>query len=286
MFAGVGASFNFNVGSGGSGDNFGGAPPRWAEYLIRWISDNLVLFLSVVVFLGILIILVLVALSMLSQGGLVDSVATLYRGEPRSFLSTWRAGLSHFWRVLGFKALLLGILVGLALVIIAPVALAGVVVFYSTDSVALIVLFGILAALLVIALFILLFVPLAIVGQLGLRELVLGGERVGGSIRRGFELFRRNLGRSLLLWIILIVLLFAARVVLLMVMLIFGLAVFVPVAALLYASFIVVAVVVGVVGVLVFLIPFLVISGFIGTFGSSYWTLAYLHLTAQPEAAA
>jgi hypothetical protein len=137
----------------------------------------------------------------------------------------------------------------------------------------------VLAVLLVITLFILVFVPLAIIGQLALRVLVLGGERVGGSIRRGFDLFRGNLGKSLLMWIILITLLFAARAVLLIVTIILGLTVFVPVATLLSGGFTSVAVVVGVVGALVFLVPFVVISGAIGTFGSSYWTLAYLQLT-------
>ncbi|MDQ3922276.1 MAG: hypothetical protein M3248_08050 [Actinomycetota bacterium] len=283
FFAGGVTSFNFNVGSGGSGNDIGGPPPAWAEDLIRWISDNLVLFLSVVISVVILIVLVFVVLSMLSQGGLVDSVAALHRGETRSFLPTWRAGTSYFWRVLGLKALLFVISVGLLLAIIAPVALAGVAVFSSTNSVGLIVLFVVLAVLLVIALLILVFVPLRIIGQLALRELVLGEEHVGGSIREGFDLFRRNLGRSLLLWIILIVLLFAARVLLLIVTIILGLVVFVPVVALLSAGFTAVAIVVGVVGALVFLIPFVVISGAIGTFGSSYWTLAYLQLTTTPE---
>jgi hypothetical protein len=284
FFAG-GTSFNFNAGSGSSGNNIGGAPPAWAEDLIRWITENLLLFLSVVISVIILLVLVFVTLLALSQGGLVDSVAALYRGETRSFLPTWRAGVSHFWRVLGLKALLFFIWIGLALVIIAPVALAGVVVFSSTNSVGLIVLFVVLAVLLVIALFILLFVPLAIIGQLALRELVLGGERVGGSIGGGFGLFRRNLGRSLLLWIISIALLFGAKAMLLIVTIVLGLAAFVPVAALLSAGFTAAAVVVGVVGALVFLVPFLAISGAIGTFGSSYWTLAYLQLRTQPEGA-
>jgi hypothetical protein len=33
------------------------------------------------------------------------------------------------------------------------------------------------------------------------------------------------------------------------------------------------------VGTLILLVPFVVITGAIGAFGSSYWTLAYLRLT-------
>ncbi|MDQ3965282.1 MAG: hypothetical protein M3246_02330, partial [Actinomycetota bacterium] len=286
FFAGGSASFNFNVGSGSQGGDVAGAPPAWAEDLVRWISDNLVLFLTIVISVVVLVVLVLIALSMLSQGGLVDSVAALHRGETRRFSLTWRAGFSHFWRVLGLKALLFLISVGLALAIIAPVALAGLGVFSSTDSVGLIVLFVIFAVLVVIALFVLVFVPLRIIGQLALRELVLGGERVGGSIRAGFGLFRRNLGRSLLLWVILVVLLFAAGAALLIATIVLGLAVFIPVTVLLAVGFTAGAVVIGVVGALILLVPFVVISGAIGAFGSTYWTLAYLRLADPAEGAA
>ncbi len=70
-----------------------------------WIAENPVLFLVVAISLVVLIFLVLLFLRMLSHGGLVEGVAALHRGETRRFSSTWRAGLSHFWRVLGLKAL-------------------------------------------------------------------------------------------------------------------------------------------------------------------------------------
>lgn len=71
----------------------------------------------------------------------------------------------------------------------------------------------------------------------------------------------------------------AAWIALFIVGLILGLVIFVPVLALLTADLTVVAVVVGVVGALILLVPFVVITGAIGAFGSSYWTLAYLRLT-------
>jgi hypothetical protein len=46
------------------------------------------------------------------------------------------------------------------------------------------------------------FVPLIVVWQLGLREVVLRREGVIGSIGSGYRLFRRNLGKSLLLLVI------------------------------------------------------------------------------------
>jgi hypothetical protein len=98
--------------------------------------------------------------------------------------------------VLGLKVLFLLISLRLAIVIVAPLALVGWAMFSSTDSAGLVFLFTFFAVLLAITLFILVFVPVAIVGQLALRELVLGGERVLGSIRAALDLFWSNLGRG------------------------------------------------------------------------------------------
>jgi hypothetical protein len=288
FFASGGFSFNFNfptIGPDGSRDGRRDASPEWTEDLARWIGENLVLFLVVVILLVVLIALVLIVLSMISQGGLVESVAALHQGETRRFATTWRAGITYFWRVLGLKVLFLLISLGLVIVIVAPLALAGWAIFSSTDSAGVIFLFIFFAVLLAITLIILVFVPVAIVGQLALRKLVLGGERVLGSIRAALELFWSNLGRSLLIWVILIGLTLAAWIALFIVGLILGLVIFVPVLALLTANLTVVAIVVGVVGALILLAPFVVITGAIGAFGASYWTLAYLRLTTPTREA-
>ncbi len=160
------------------------------------------------------------------------------------------------------------------------VALPGFLVFSSTESVTAIVLFVVFTAPQVLALLILFFITLAIVNQLALRELGLSREGIIGAIRYGLILFWRNLGRSLLVWIILLALAFGAGVVLFILALILGLAIFLPVAALISAEFTAVGIVLGVVGALITPVPFLILSGAIGAYGSSYWTLAYLRMTS------
>src|SRR3712207_2023080 len=73
------------------------------------------------------------------------------------------------------------------------------------------------------------FIPLGIVGQFALRELVVRGERVFASIRGGYRTFRQNLGRSLLLWLIQVVIAIGAGIALVIAGLIVGLILFVPV---------------------------------------------------------
>ena len=56
----------------------------------------------VFVLLALVLFVIFLALVVISNGGLADSVAAIERGERRRFGSTWRAGTSRFWRVLGY----------------------------------------------------------------------------------------------------------------------------------------------------------------------------------------
>lgn len=276
--AGGGGSFNFNFPTGAGDGGVPGNVPDWLSGPGRWIQDNLVLFFVVVGALVIMLVLVFIVLGLISAGGLADSVAALHRGEQRRFSSTWQAGLSYFWRVLGQALLFLLISLGLLLVIGLPVGLGVAAVLAVTESTGLRVLFIVLAALFAIVLLIAVFVALYIIGQLALRELVVGGERVLGSISAGYNLFRRNIGRSLLVWLIQLALAIGLGIAALVVFLILGLILIGPAVALFTADYTTAAILVGIAGGLLFLIPALVISGAIGTFNHAYWTLAYLRL--------
>jgi hypothetical protein len=137
---------------------------------------------------------------------------------------------------------------------------------------------GILAVLLLIVVFI----PLSIIGQYALREIVVRRERVVGSVGSGYSLFRRNIGRSLLLWLIQIGLSIGIGIAFILVVLIVGLVLAIPAIALAFAEYSTAAIIAGVpAGLIVFLL-FLVGSGAIGAFSHAYWTLAYLRVTAPP----
>jgi hypothetical protein len=134
-----------------------------------------------------------------------------------------------------------------------------------------------------VVLFIALVVAFYIVGQLALRDLVVDGKRVFESIGAGYRLFRRNLGRSLLIWLIQVAISIGVGIVVLIVFLILGLILIGPAVGLFFADYTAAGIAVGAIGGLLFLIPYLVISGAIGTFNHAYWTLAYLRLTTPVE---
>ena len=280
FIAGGGGSFNFPANFGGQEvqDPFGPVAGP-----LRWISENLVLFLTIVISVVVVLALVFLVLSMISHGALADSVAALHRGETRRFGSAFRAGTANFWRVLGLKVLFFLIALGLMLVIFLPVALGGLAAFTLTDSTGLRVLAVALGVVFVFVALIVVFLPYAIINQFGLRELVVSRRRVLESIAGGFGLFRRNIGRSLLVWLIQLAVMLGLGIALLVVLAIFGAILLGPAIALFATDHATAGVVAGVIGGLLFLVPLFVVSGAIGAFNHAYWTLAYLRLVEPPE---
>ena len=278
FFVGGGASFNVP-------SNFGGqdAPFGTPSGPVRWISENLVLFLAVVIALVVVIALIFIVLAMLSHGALAESAAALHRGESRRFSLTWRAGTANFWRVLWLKGLIFLMALGLALLVLLPVGLGVVAVLAAADSTGVRVLFIALLVLVGFLALILVFLPFAIINQFALRELVVGRRRVLESVGGGFGLFRRNIGRSLLVWLVQLGVMLGLGIATLVVVVILGAILLGPAIALFAAEQTSAAVVVGIIGGLLFLVPLLVISGALGAFNHTYWTLAYLRLTEHPE---
>ena len=277
FFVGGGASFNVPSNIGGEQ----GAPFGAASGPQRWISENLALFIALVIVLVVVIALVFIVLAMLSHGALVESVAALHRGEPRRFGPAWRAGTANFWRVLGLKVLFFLMALGLAILVLLPVGLGVVAVVAATDSTGLRILLIALLALVGFLALIFVFLPFAIVNQFALRELVVGRRRILESVGGGFGLFRYNIGRSLLVWLLQLGVMLGLGIAKLVVVVILGAILLGPAIALFAADQTTAAVVVGVVGGLLFLVPLLAISGALGAFNHTYWTLAYLRLT-QP----
>jgi hypothetical protein len=280
FIAGGGGSFNFPA-------NFGGEEVRNpfgpVAGPLQWISDNLVLFLTVVISVIVLLALVFLVLSIISQGALAESIAALHRGETRGFGSAFRAGTANFWRVLGLKVLFFLIALGLLLVIFLPVVLGALAAFSLTDSTGLRVLAVVLGVLFVFVALVVVFLPFAIVNQFGLRELVVSRRRITESIAGGFRLFRRNIGRSLLVWLIQLAVMLGLGIALLVALVIVGAILLGPAIALFATDHANAGVVAGVLGGVLFLVPVFVISGAIGAFNHAYWTLAYLRLVEPPE---
>ncbi|CAN5126061.1 hypothetical protein BH18ACT10_BH18ACT10_04130 [soil metagenome] len=287
FFASMGSS-SFNYSSSG---NTGGDFDEQSSTEIASISaaaiqspfQNIALIIALIV-VGLVIFLIFFAIYLVSQGGLTDSVAAIERGQRRSFSSTWRAGTGFFWRVLGQVLLFVGIVLGLLLVVAIPIgALVGGA--FLTDSTAFRVVAIIIAIPIGIAALLAIFIPIAIIRQFARRTMVVGGDGVIDSVRSGYRMFRHNLGRSLLVWLIQLGIMIAASIALIIALLIVGLILFLPTILLAVAGSTTAAIVTGIIAGVILLPVLIVTAAILGTFNHSYWTLAYLRMTSGTSGA-
>jgi hypothetical protein len=238
-----------------------------------------------IVIVAIIIALFFIFMFLVSQGALADSVAAIDRGDRRGFGVAFRSGLGNLWRVLGYFIVLFLIAIGLMLVIGIPVALLIGGTFAATQSVGARIAVSVVVGILAVLALIVVFVPFSIIGQYALREVVVRGERVLGSVGSGYGIFRRNLGRSLLILLIQFGLSIGIAIAFFLALLIVGLILFVPTIALAAAGYATAAIVAGVIAGIILVPLLLVATGAIGTFSHAYWTLAYLRLTAPSTVA-
>ncbi len=268
--------------------NFGadtpaGGPPLWLVNLVGWVEENAVLFAVIAVVFVLLVVSIWLALYAISRGALAESVTAIDRGEERRFSSTWRAGVSHFWRVVGQVTVISLIWLALTLVISLLGALLAAGTFAVTDSVAVRVLVVAFGAIVLLPLLAVIFVVLLIAGQFALRALVVGGEGVFASIRSGYTLFRRNVGSSLLLLLIQVGIALGVGSAMFVALTAAGLLVSLPVTILSSSGQDAASLVVAVVLSVILSIPFIVLASAVGVFHQAYWTLAYLRLAGHPE---
>jgi membrane-anchored glycerophosphoryl diester phosphodiesterase (GDPDase) len=288
FFAGGSTSFNVPNIPTGSGnfdsDDFQSSSSMLSAVQVGQGLGTGVLIAGLVI-VAIIIALFFIIMSIISQGALADSVAAIDRGDRRGFGRVFRSGMGNFWRVLGYYVVFFLIAIGLLLVIGIPVALVIGGTFAATQSVGARITVSVVVGLLAVLALIVVFVPLSIIGQYALREIVVRRERVLGSVGSGYGIFRRNIGRSLLILLIQFGISIGIAIAFFLALLIVGLVLFIPTIALAVAGYSTAAIIAGVIAGVILVPLLLVATGAIGTFSHAYWTLAYLRLTAPPTAA-
>ena len=287
----VGGSTGFNVPTnipmgGGSfdSDDFQSSSSMLSALQLGQGLGTGVLIAGIVV-VAIIIALFFIFMFLVSQGALADSVAAIDRGDRHGFGMAFRSGMGNLWRVLGYFILLFLIAIGLMLVIGLPVALLIGGTFAATQSVGARIAVSVVVGILAVLALIVVFVPFSVIGQYALREVVVRGERVLGSVGSGYAIFRRNMGRSLLILLIQFGLSIGIAIAFFLALLIVGLILFIPTIALAAAGYSTAAIVAGVIAGVILVPLLLVATGAIGTFSHAYWTLAYLRLTAPSTVA-
>lgn len=213
--------------------------------------------------------IVILVLYLVSKGGLIKSVNQISQDQPNNFEKTLGYGLQFFWRMLGID-----ILFGLSCVLILGIAIFPPVMMMILGGGAVKV-FGVLLIILFVLPVIALLYCIAIIANFSYQIAVIEDKKVFDSIPAGYALFKKNLGRSVLLGLIItgIALLYVIAFIIAMVIL--------------AIPFIILGVVnlwAGLIpGIVIGLPLILIISAIYGTFNSGYWTLGYQELAAMKD---
>lgn len=270
---------NFNTGSfrlPGSGGN----PLGTVSDIGQWAQANWVLIVAF--FAGLFAVgIVLAIISVMSTAGLIAGVDDAAARRPEARIGTaWRRGVACFWRLFG-----MWVLVGLvaAVVVAILIAIVAVPIVLSAANHGSVGGVGVVAAVLIGLVMLLALIPVAavlsIVLEWAARALVLENTGVVASLSRGWRLFRGNVGSSLLVWLISVVLSLGTAIAFTIVAFVAA----VPAGVLLATSWghigTAVLAALGVLGLVVLAIM-AAVRAVGSTFFSGYWTLAFRQLTA------
>ncbi len=196
-----GTSYRGQLGSEQAGQ-MGPGIQRAGEELGRWLSQNLGLVVAAVGAFAALVLLLMV-LSLIAQGGMARATADLALGLPSSSGQAWRTGRRLFWRLVGLWLILFGI--GLVFVVVigsgVGVAVAGGVLASGFARYGLIVL-GVLLALAAFVLAIPTFIVMGVTAAFAQRAVAVDDVGPLAGLKAGYQLVRGHLGTSALAWLI------------------------------------------------------------------------------------
>lgn len=260
----------FAASGGGSGGNYGGGGERAAEEVRNFFMANLEIL--VLIIMGLVVLwLILLVLNVISKGALLSCISRADRGERIRFEDGWRAGLKHFWGVLGIG--LLGLLAFLVVAAVCAVALI-VPLAGGAPGIAVALLIGaILAVPFLGFLFLLAFTIIY-----AERHYVIADVTVSEALSTGWEMTKTYFLQSFLMWLVS----FASGIAFFIAIVIALLAMAIPFILIGVASPIV-GLVMGIPVGVAFMI--LAVSAF-STYDHALWTLMYADLQRGPVPAA
>jgi hypothetical protein len=294
LFAGGAASSSLNFQGGGQ---TGAAPwrdvgallPRGADVraadLTRWAGDHIGLIAGAVG-LVLLIGLVMLAISLIAQGGLAGATAELAAGRESTAGRAWRTGLHLFWRYAGLW-LLLALTIVVVVGLLASFAALVVVLSSAVEQAAWVIAPAIVVGFVLVLAGLAAGLAVSMVVPFAQRAIAVQDVGPLAALAEGWRVVRAHPGTSLLVWLLDVGLSIASALVIGLAMLVTIMVLTVPAIGM-WAAFawstptIVYLVLAGAVALAILL----TLASVSNTFIWSYWTLAYLRLRSQPQAGA
>lgn len=234
----------------------------WSQY------GGLIISLGILVFIFCIIMFIL---NIVSQGGLVSSVAKLSKGEKSDFHDGFQVGFRNFWRVWAVNLIYFSMILISLLIWLAPAA-----VLAMTGGFIFALIWGILFFFVSLAFWIL----IALISPYSIRVVILEKLGIVASVRESLHFFRDHWGKVLLMYLIVIGFGMAFGLAMTLIILILG-AILLAIGYAIWLASFAAALVYGIVLGLAFLGVILTVSGAFGAFTSAILTLTYQELTKK-----
>jgi hypothetical protein len=268
-----------NFGFSGQGTAGGSQASSEATNLfIHWFTTNLVLLLLLTALL-LIFFLGYFLLSCVTTGATIRAAAEHDAERPFDLRLAWQAGLQTFLPVLGLRLLgLLAVLLGAAL--IGAVFAFGVYSAVSQHPAGVVTAFA--AGLVLIPTLVVLAIVLSLVWTIAVRSVVLERRGVFDSLSRGFHLFTHRLGRVLLLFLIAIAIGIVIGIATGIAAVLVALPFIAALAAFYATGGLEPTLTAGVVLLVLYSVGVVILNGAVGSFLTTYWTLAFRRLDLDP----
>lgn len=257
-------AFNFSFNFPSDFNSFESEPPKIFSSLesIKYIDSSSIIMLIIVALLVLVgITFLTIYLQFWSQAALLSQTLSAIHARAATFKEGKEMGEKFFWRFFGFR-----ILLGLIVIPIVLLFVLFPLVLFLVGLTPFAIFFGVIEIIIFIIGIIVYIIIASIVSELGLREMVERDLGVVDSIRFGWELFKNNLGDSLLVWLVSI----AAGFIISFPILISA-AILAPLGiGLFFINPWLIAI-----PIALFIVAFLIIGGVWNVFLAAYWGLAY-----------
>ena len=274
MLVGGGASCNYS---------FGGDYSDIDKSEINFNSINFWDYWYILALIAILIIflfLIFIVLSVIARGGLLHGVNNARDNKKALFWESFKFGAGKFWRILAIQLLFgLIILAGVMILVVGIVMFVIIgVVSQLTILKILLILLGIIFSLIGIAVIVILAIIIGLVSNYVYCYAVLENKKIIESLKLGFSLFKKNIGETLILCIILFGIGLGIGLALLMIIIPL-LLIFVAIG---FGFYFLLSwtgvIIISAIALIIFLIITLVIKGVLNTFMFSSWVNAWHEL--------
>lgn len=261
-------SMNLNLGSGGNEKIDDAKIQKISDFMVQ----NMHWIIAVAIALALLAV-VLVIIGIIARAGLIKSIDSFCKNKPLGFKMGMREGKRYFG-----KLFLLGISIFFLALSSIIVLTVPIIFLILTKAYALGIFLGILAFLILIPVFIL----AVFLKEFGNLYVVLGNLSAWNSLEKAYELFRKNLIASIVMWLLFIPIGFTLMLAIIAILIPLAI-IFIAIGfGLYFAAGTAGAIIAAATGAICFLSIVLALRSVYETFAQTVWYLFFLEI-AKPK---